>query len=138
MPNSCDNRLAIRGNAQRVMALVKLLDGETPFDFERVLPLPPPSPERSSNKEAIEAWGTKWTAWLVTRQGYGATGRVRYCFRTAYGPPSGVLNEIARRFPEIEMDLSYEVELLAGGAAQWRNGHLTKTEGEAKHWPAPR
>lgn len=134
MPNWCDNRLIIRGSAENVKALVSLLDGETLFDFERLLPLPAPRFGHDSQKEAIEAWGVKWNASRVTRRGYGATGRVRYRFHTPYGPPDKLLSEIARRFPEVEMDLSYDVELMPGGKAEWRQGHLTATKGEAELW----
>lgn len=40
MPNWCDNRLAIRGEASDVMEIVKLLETDAPLDFEALLPMP--------------------------------------------------------------------------------------------------
>jgi hypothetical protein len=132
MANTCENELVIRGSPEQVQALVKLVEGETPFDFERVLPLLPPAQSKDVREETRLAWGVKWNASEVRRRGYGATGRVRYHFNTPWGPPDGVLNELARRFPEIEVDLTYDVEMLTCGAAQWRGGQLVETEGEAE------
>lgn len=68
----------------------------------------------------------KWNAVSVTRRGYGRTGRVRYRFFTAYGPPTEFLNALARRFPRVEMDLTFEVELLGDGRAAWRGAQLAE------------
>jgi len=70
---------------------------------------------------------------VVVNTGVRGRGGVRYRLLPAYGPPTGVLNEIAKR-PQGRDDLDYEVELLPGGAAHWHSGRLTGTEGDTKLW----
>jgi hypothetical protein len=55
---------------------------------------------------------------------------VRYRFFTAYNPPFPVLDELARRFPDVEIDLTFDVELYGDGRAQWRGGELVQYEDE--------
>jgi len=59
---------------------------------------------------------------------------MRCRFDTPYGPPDRVLSELARRFPGVEMDLTYDLEMTPGGAARWRGGQLVEREGEAELW----
>jgi hypothetical protein len=140
IPNWCINRLAIRGEPQTVMRLVELLEGETPFDFNRVVPMPSgikggqpydaglPDTFPGWYQWSRENWGVKWNAVEVTRRGFGRTGRVRYRFLTAYGPPTELLDVIATALPGIEMDLEYTVELMMDGWAHvpWRKGHRVR------------
>ena len=44
----------------------------------------------------------------------------------------GVPRAVAALYPEIELDLHYEVELMGGGAAFWRDGELVCYEDD---WP---
>ncbi len=138
MPNWCDNRLAIRGTSLVVRELADLMDGDTLFDFNRIVPMPKhvrdggaydghlPNSFPGWDQWSREHWGVKWNAAYVTRRGYGRTGRVRYRFFTAYGPPTELLDELAARFPAIEMDLTLVVEFLGYGDASWRNGELVE------------
>jgi hypothetical protein len=140
MPNWCDNRLAIRGARNVVIELVELLEGDTPFDFERVLPMPKTIQDGGAYDGGMldmfpgwyqwsrQNWGVKWNATSVTRRGYGRTGRVRYRFFTAYGPPTELLDELARRFATVELDLSFDVEMLGCGSASWRDGARVEYE----------
>lgn len=136
MPNWCDNRLAIAGPPAVVRLLVEELEGpEQPLDFEQLLPTPGELVDGAGNRAAgmpaelpgwyqwrLEHWGVKWNACDVARRGYGRTGRVRYRFFTPYGPPMEFLDHVARRYPEVGMDLVFAVELLGGGRASWRAG----------------
>jgi Ferredoxin-like domain in Api92-like protein len=137
MPNWCDNRLAIRGTPAAVRELVELAEGDIPFDFERILPMPKHIHDGGAYDGGLssdtfpgwyqwscEHWGTKWNAWDGSRRGYGRTGRVRYRFFTAYDPPLPVFAELARRFPSVEIELTFEVELWGSGRAAWRDGEL--------------
>jgi hypothetical protein len=67
-------------------------------------------------------WGVKWNAWSGARRGYGRTGRVRYRFLTAYGPPSEFLDRVAAGWPQVTMRLEFSVELLGDGDGLWRDG----------------
>jgi hypothetical protein len=118
VPNDCVNRVAVRGPAADVINLVTLLEGASPFDFERVVP----APGGASDSWARRNWGVKWNAWRVTRQGYGRTGRVRYRFFTAYAPPIELLDQLSRRFPSLQIELDYDIELLGGGRIAWARG----------------
>lgn len=93
VPNLCDNRLAIRRDAEVVMALVESVQGDVSFDFERIVPMPkhirgggaydgglPVGTFPGWYQWSRERWGTKWNAYGVSRRGYGRTGRVRYLF----------------------------------------------------------
>lgn len=134
MPNICDNRLAIAGPPEVVMDLVQSLQGkEQPLDFECLVPMPDvllgpqgeirgPSGFPRWYEWARTNWGVKWNAWGGVRRGYGRTGRVRYRFLTAYGPPSEFLDGVAARWPQVTMRLEFSVELLGDGNGLWRDG----------------
>jgi hypothetical protein len=128
------------------MNLVDAVEGDSPFDFERVLPMPKHIRAGGAYDGGLsvevfpgwyqwscENWGTKWNAWDVSRRGYGRTGRVRYRFFTAYDPPMPVLDALAHRFPSVEIDLSFDVELRGDGTAAWRNGELVDYEEDMPH-----
>jgi hypothetical protein len=139
MPNWCDNRLAIRGRPAEVMDLVALLEGDQPLDFERLIPMPQDIRDGADYEAhqgrngfpgwyqwSCEHWGVKWNAVNSTRRGIGRTGRVRYRFFTAYDPPMEFIDALARRFPAVEIDLTFDIEMWGSGRAQWREGQLAE------------
>ncbi len=112
MPNWCDNRVAIQGPPKLVMEVVERLESdERWFDFEGYLPTPPEllDPDQPREEHTLpdwyewrrEHWGVKWNARGSTRRGYGRTGRVRYRFLTAWGPPDTFLDHLAACHPEL-------------------------------------
>ena len=137
MPNWCDNRLAVSGPPVSVMEAVRLVEGpERKLDFERLLPTPrdllddagqltSDAPMRFPDWYSwrLEHWGVKWNASDVVRQGYGRTGKVRYRFFTPYGPPTEFLDHLSALYPRLTMRLTFEVEYLGDGRAEWRKGH---------------
>jgi hypothetical protein len=86
MRNWCDNRLPIRGDRSTVIPRVELLDGNTPFDFNRVISMPDNVRDGKPYDAGLpdtfpgwyqwcrENWGVKRNAMSVTRRGYGCTG----------------------------------------------------------------
>jgi hypothetical protein len=134
MPNVCLNRIAISGPPTVVMDLVRTLAGdEEPFDFEQLIPMPDAFLGAAGEEVtptglprwylwARTNWGVKWNAWGGSRRGYGRSGRVRYRFCTAYGPPSEFLDRVAFRWPEVTMRLVFEVEFLGAGDGLWTGG----------------
>jgi hypothetical protein len=141
MPNWCDNRLAIAGPPKVVQALVCELQGPNGvLDFETLLPTPsdlivaepqrilPGDPTEFPDWYAWrhENWGVKWNAAEASRIGYGRTGRVRYRFFTAWGPPAEYLDFVAQRYPEVSMSLTFDVEMMGTGAGSWRGGDLVE------------
>jgi hypothetical protein len=142
VPNHCENGLAISGPPEIVMELVRAVDGpEEPFDFETLLPVPPEIAGPAGQEQgepglpvwyewARTHWGVKWNAWGGRRRGYGRTGRVRYRFFTAYGPPDAFLDHVAARWPEVTMELEFWVELLGEGTGLWRDGRCVDLDDE--------
>lgn len=94
MPNWCENDLTIRGPTTDVNEFMKLAEGESPFDFEKLIPYPEEfrrldeiaeawDSERRSNPDAergprpkdgfnsggyewcVKNWGTKWPATAI-------------------------------------------------------------------------
>lgn len=142
MPNVCDNRLAISGPPNAVLELVRSVEGpEEPFDFETLIPVPAEmsGPDAQQPGEsglplwyewARTHWGVKWNAWGGRRQGYGRTGRVRYRFFTAYGPPDAFLDHVAAKWPQVTMRLEFSVELLGEGGGVWTDGRCIELDNE--------
>ncbi len=133
MPNWCDNRVAIQGPPKLVMEVVERLESdERWFDFEGYLPTSPEllDPDRPREEHTLpdwyewrrEHWGVKWNARGSTRRGYGRTGRVRYRFLTAWGPPDTFLDHLAACHPELTIQLSFEAEPNEAGEGCWKNG----------------
>lgn len=129
------------------MELVNLLETNEPLDFEALLPMPEAikngadynAPGISDglpgwHQWAREHWGVKWNAQYSDRRGYGRTGRVRYRFQTAYGPPMKFLSSLALRFPTVEVDLTFDTE----GDGEGELAHMTWRDGkflDAEKWP---
>lgn len=142
MPNVCDNRLAISGPPEIVMELVRSVEGpEEALDFESLIPVPDEidGPAGQALGEsglpvwyewARIHWGVKWNAWGGRRRGYGRTGRVRYRFFTAYGPPDAFLDQVAASWPQVTMELEFWVEFLGEGTGLWRDGKRIKLHDE--------
>ena len=131
MPNWAYNNIRFEGNPRTLQRLFKLLKSEEYlFDFNKIIPCPEKlkSDDWQSDKEIarqnveqygyegwydwnVAKWGTKWQP-SDTRFENGIKGRLVYCFDTAYEPPTPVIEEIARRFPSLE--ITHEVHEEAG------------------------
>lgn len=131
----CDNRLAVHGDPERLRALVDALEGNGPFDFERVLAIPESirDEDRYDPGEALkrfancewwcaEHWGAKSRAEGATKHGTDADGAVRYRLFTASGPPLALLDELAARHPPIHFHLAFAIGSRRTGSAAWARG----------------
>lgn len=123
MPNHVKNRVTVRGDG--ALARVRLIvrgvdeDGEpTPFDFERILPMPKeleasfhqwrgpgsPSGMPAWYEWRVENWGTKWNAYEVTETPEG------YEFLTAWTTPARAIMELSRLVPGATIEVEYADE----------------------------
>jgi hypothetical protein len=133
MPNHCHNDLYITGPQEQVEALLQLIgaDKEEPaFDFNTVIQYPAHFAELDKefsemswkafrDKHGADAtdgynsggyewccdnWGTKWNAYEVARRDY-----LRTCitFQTAWSPPTPVIVELHKRFPQCRLSLEW-------------------------------
>jgi hypothetical protein len=115
------------------MELVEQLAGDQALDFEKLLPTPAHLlEERTAGLRGLpgwyewrrEHWGVKWNAEGVRRRGYGRTGRVRYRFHTPYCAPIEFLDHVASLWPDVTMELTFDVEQMGGGAVSWSAGEV--------------
>jgi hypothetical protein len=80
---------------------------------ERTDPCPKDGYNQGGYEWCVEHWGTKWNACGVRAevdewpQGGEADGCVKFSFRTAWSPPTPVIEHAAERFPELNFELRY-------------------------------
>ena len=81
----------------------------------------------------IENWGTKWNALRPTieeNNGY----RVVYHFKTAWNPPTPVILQLSKLYPENEITLEYyEMGMQFCGSMRVKNG-IILDEAESKYY----
>jgi hypothetical protein len=158
MPNHVTNSIIITGPVADVYALQALLQGETAFDFNRVLPMPhilegTQAPCRDPELRALliaetgcadwyewccHNWGTKWNAYNVSSSTAaeievlartGAMYTIAYTFDTAWMPPTPVVCRIAELFPSVTIVHDYIDECPNfGGQATYESGVQVSNE----------
>jgi hypothetical protein len=97
------------------------------LSFEDILPPPPGLPPEEDRRWVVEHWGTKWNL--------GFTGSfieeeepemIKIKLETAWGPPLPVVDEMARRAPDLEFSVTWNTEFVGAsddvGEATWREG----------------
>jgi hypothetical protein len=135
MPNWCNNSLKVSGKDDAVakfMAEVQRDEtysdgkkGHLPFSFEKILP----TPEALNNEEwqrsetvaeenkkkygykgwydfHIAKWGTKWELSCETEVEVGK-GKVTYTFQTAWAPPTRIIAEAAKLYPDLKFEMKF-------------------------------
>lgn len=129
MPNYCKNILIVNGDKTLIEGLIRHVTGEEGnFDFNTMIPYPErfrkmddacreadragtrlPGIKDGYNSGGyewcIEHWGTKWNA--CTAEVFQSSLGTMFIFETAWGPPILVIEEIARRFPKLSIELLY-------------------------------
>jgi len=114
MPNWCDNDLEItgpQGDADELRAL--MTTPKNPFDFEAIVPVPDQPAGCKDWGEWFEMnWGTNKIAfesqWLSPKRAAKRNATHAAVFATAWGPPTGVIAALSRRFPALTLRLSYD------------------------------
>lgn len=159
MPNWCENDLQVSGEDRRVREFLELAGTEgTAIDFNRFVPYPAEFAERDRAAEAwrnthppaewfsgptdgfnsggydwrVKHWGTKWSARGAARgEGSveGSTATVVLHFDTAWSPPTPVVLNASRRFPDLTFDLRwYECGMGLQGRYECRGGEVVSDE----------
>jgi hypothetical protein len=148
MPNHVENDLLIQGkieDVQKVLDCIKT--SESIFDFNTLIPYPSRYLEADKIKEGsgfnsggynwcVENWGTKWNAYEIQLENLPTTKRIQkrvlVSFLTAWSPPEPVIEELALKFPLVDIKLSYyESGQAFQGKIVYKKGLLqTKVEKE--------
>lgn len=127
MPNWCQNHLTVTGATPEFRAW--LADS---FSFQRMNPVPPPSPHHDSAIDSwrsldayTNAWGTKCdlddTEQRQVAEELLETGSS--FFDTAWSPPIRAIEALSRQFPEVTIQLDYcELGMFFAGTATCQDG----------------
>lgn len=131
MPNWCENRVTIRGAAEKLAEITAALMNETQmFSFARILPMPD---DRKGSvmiegwySWRISHWNTKWDAYapVLTEE----PGKLIYDFDTAWSPPTPVIVALAKQFPDVHVTHAYvESGMMFGGLDSFTEGELDES-----------
>ena len=159
MPNWCANSLSISGSKTDIkkllkIAIVKNNEGENELNCNGIIPVPPALMEQKSPSEFTDEleeanikkygfkdwysfrlanWGTKWAP-EVENMNVSPSGRlVGMFFSSAWTPPCGIIDQLAKMFPKCLFALSF-FEGGAGfaGRASWEGGESNGEENYAQ------
>ena len=145
MPNYCKNILIVNGPSELIDGFARHVTGEYGnFDFNTVMPYP--SHFKAMDDSCAKAdkdgtrlhgmkdgynsggyewcvrnWGTKWNA--GNAENIKCSLGTLFIFETAWGPPIGVVREMAIRFPALSFELHY-FERGMGRAGVWSRGEV--------------
>ena len=86
------------------------------------------SDDTSGHTWECDNWGTKWGATEV-HMDRTCKESVRYDFDTAWGPALGFLETVAKNWPDLRFDMTYEEQGMGfGGGIIYENGCLAHEE----------
>lgn len=133
MPNWCSGNLVIRADEKTVEKILTAVQGEnTPFDFEKVVPMPESIFRGNLGRRELELYGkNNWYDWAL--ENWGTKWNLEYAevygncisFETAWSPCSPVISALAKQFPEAEFYYTYEEPgMCFCGAEEYREGKL--------------
>jgi hypothetical protein len=97
------------------------------LSFADIVPPPTGLSAEADHAWVIDHWGTKWDldffgSFIDEEQ----PELIRITLETAWGPPLPVIDEMARRAPELSFEVSWEAEPVGAadevGEAGWRGG----------------
>ena len=129
MPNHCMNRVEVYGDKDQVKKLKEFVDGETNFDFNKIVPIPKelknttaPNPEPDSFQArklrklygadnwydwSNQNWGTKWNSYHHEVE-YDGEESLVYKFDTAWSPPEPVIHALRKKFEDLSITAFYD------------------------------
>lgn len=131
MPNWCQNELIIetldQDEFKRFTDQLQHLDfyQEVPdLSFDRIRPLPDAEKENWYDWQ-VENWGTKWDV-HPDHFKYGSEGYLYYSFETAWAPPDKIIDYIARKYTNLNINLKYyEPSMSFAGEIDYQGGEQT-------------
>ena len=149
MPNYCYNILTIEGPHDTLRKIHDLVRGEeTPFDFEKIIPMPDYIYRGVIGAEEItiygknnwydwrcENWGTKWNSCHASCS--WSCDCIDYCFDTAWSPCEPVIKALSTMFPDTKIFYNYfECGMCFCGKQEFENGRMTySAEGDyVEYW----
>lgn len=136
MPNWCENILSVTGDKEALARFRKETDCENGgFSFEKIIP----TGSNATVDDHVEAWGTKWDLGGNYEITQDSDHCIEIAFATPWSPPDKVINELIRRYPELDFSLKYfEPGMQFAGSIEGKNGvaseYETKTFEEFKRY----
>jgi hypothetical protein len=112
LPNWCSNRVTVTGSPEGVAAVVAAVRGtdddgnECPLDFRRIVPPPPEATDDVSWR--YDHWGTKWLP-VHPEIKKNDKGKFIVTFESAWSPPKEFIVALSERFPDVTVELSYDL-----------------------------
>jgi hypothetical protein len=115
------NKLDIKGDTKKIVELFEFIETkDSKFDFNKIIPLPVEEEENWYHWR-VNNWGTKWFPDNVEKS--IETNYAEISFWTAWSPPSGIINALSEKFPELRFILWYEeCGMDFSGYQIWENG----------------
>lgn len=153
MPNWVNNDVYIKANDEdlRAFADKHIVNGN--FDFATIIPWNTElTEEEYHGTEEIklrdgsiaytggkwyewnnENWGTKWNAHQTNVEVFLETGFL--CFDTPWSPPVGIMDALAKMYPNFDIEWKYIEEQGWGGVCYYENGRELRTH--RRTWDIP-
>lgn len=152
MPNWCENTLLIMGEAKQITNLKEFVRmDKQQLCFDKIKPCPPElrlhsAPNRNEQQAGffakkygakdwydwcISNWDTKWDASDVSlhESTWDENLLLEYRFNTAWAPPIKVIEELAKKYPDLNFHLSFDEPGMGfSGWRLYRHGELTRDE----------
>jgi len=123
------NRVEVYGDKDQVKKLKEFVDGETNFDFNKIVPIPKelkdttaPTREKDSFQArklrklygadnwydwSVQNWGTKWNSYHDEVE-YDGEESLVYRFDTAWSPPEPVIVALRKKFEDLSITAFYD------------------------------
>lgn len=141
MANYCYNKITIKGEQGAIREMLSFTFGEkenAPFHFDTISPVPE---ELSGNPDLgywwrLDHWGTRSGPMELSIETFPHQTVVE--FDTAWSPAVGIVEELAKKFPNLTFIIQYEESGCDfSGARKYENGELVRElEGRYQDYPA--
>jgi len=147
MPNWCENDLTLLGKTKDIEKFKEHVEtSKSILDENTIVPYPDTfnkmdeeDDEYSSSgfnaggyEWCVENWGTKWGICdpeIIDEWDYKDESEMVYSFRTAWSPPTPLIEKMSEMFPDIEFDLRFfEAGMAYNGVYRIKNGVIIENE----------